>query len=328
MRRVHVLALGGTIAMTAPAGGGVVPRLGAEELLAGVPGLAQVAEVSTEQVLQVPSASLRPSDVVRLAERVEEVLGQGVHGVVVTQGTDTLEESAFLLDLLLERGPVVVTGAMRPPGSPGADGPANLAAAVRVACSPRARGLGVLVALDEQVHAAARVRKVRTFGPAAFASPGGGPLGWVVEGELHLLARPEPLPRVPRPAPETLDEVWVPVVPVGLGESPRHLEAVAAAGCDGFVLEAVGAGHVPADLVEPLAALASRLPVVLASRTGAGPVHTRTYGYRGSERELLEAGLVPAGWFDARRARVLLGTLIAAGVREGFEPWFSAARDA
>lgn len=323
--RVHVIALGGTIAMAGSAGLGVTPVLTANELVAAVPGLDSVADVEVEQLRQVPSSALLLNDVHDTARRIGEVLAGGADGVVVTQGTDTVEETAFLLDLLLPGpAPVVVTGAMRPSGAAGADGPANLLAAVQVAASPAARGLGVLAVFDDQVHAAARVRKSRASGPGAFTSPDTGPLGWVVEGELHLLVRPATRVSLPHVEESALAAVRVAIVTVPLGDDGGLLAAVGGLGYDGVVIEAMGAGHVPPHLVAPLAALAAEIPVVLASRTGAGLVHTATYGFHGAAPGLLAAGLIPAGWHDARKARLLLTLLLAAGTpREELPSWFS-----
>src|SRR5690606_17020411 len=232
-----------------------------------------------------------------------EVLAAGADGVVVTQGTDTVEETAFVLDLVLPGpAPVVVTGAMRPPGAAGADGPANLLAAVQVAADPAARGLGVLAVFDDQVHAAARVRKSRASGPGAFTSPDTGPLGWVAEGELHVLARPASSITVPPVEAAALAAVRVAIATVPLGDDGGLLAAVGGLGYDGVVIEAMGAGHGPPHLVAPLTALAAEIPVVLASRTGAGLIHTATYGFPGAAPDLVAAGLIPAGWHDARKA--------------------------
>ncbi|MFC7614216.1 asparaginase [Actinokineospora soli] len=182
MKRVAILAMGGTIAMVPAPDGGVVPALGAEDLVKALPGLD--VEVTARTVRTLPSPSVGFADLVDLADAVRAEIAAGVDGVVVTHGTDTIEETALFLDLTIPGDtPVVVTGAMRPPGSPGADGPANLYAAVKVATSADARGLGALVVMSDEVHGARFVRKGHTSSTGAFASPGFGPLGLVVEGE-------------------------------------------------------------------------------------------------------------------------------------------------
>jgi len=324
--RVDVVALGGTIAMSGSPAGGVVPHLTGADLVAAAPGLDAVADVHVEQLRQVPSSALTFADLHATAVRITELLADGADGVVVTQGTDTVEETAYFLDLVLPGPvPVVVTGAMRPPDAAGADGPANLLAAVQVAASPEARGSGVLVVFDERIHAAARVRKVRTSAPGAFASPDTGPLGWVVEGKVHLLARPVARLTVPRFDAAALAEVQVGLVPVPVGDDGRLVAAVGQLGYDGLVLESMGAGHVPPHLVAPLAALAAEIPVVLSSRAGAGPIHTSTYGFPGAGADLVAAGLIPAGWHDARKARVLLTLLLTADTpRDAVAEWFTS----
>ncbi|NLF04409.1 MAG: asparaginase [Actinomycetales bacterium] len=327
--RVHVLALGGTIAMTGELGPGVTPRLTAEDLLAATPGLDAVADVQAEQLRQLPSAALTRADLLATARRIIEVLDAGADAVVVTQGTDTIEETAFALDLVLPGPqPVVVTGAMRPANVAGADGPASLLAAVQVAASPAARGAGVLVVFDEQIHAASRVRKGRASSPGAFTSPDTGPLGWVVEGEVHVLAVPSRRRTVPDVDAALLERIRVGVLPVQLDDDGLLLDAVVGLdrdgrGFDALVVEAFGGGNVPPSLVGDLASLATRIPVVLTTRTGAGMVHTATYGYPGGGVDLVRAGLIPGGWLDARKARLLLTLLLAAGVgRDELAEWF------
>ncbi|NRN65829.1 Asparaginase/glutaminase [Kibdelosporangium sp. 4NS15] len=188
-----VFGLGGTIAMTASEGGGVVPALSADQLVAAVPGLADSGiTVEVQDFRRVPGASLTFDDLEELIEAIRRCLADGVDGVVVTQGTDTIEETAYLLDLSLGRSePVVVTGAMRNPTLAGADGPANLLAAVQVAASIPARDLGVLVVFADEIHAASRVRKTHSTSGFTFQSPTGGPLGYVVEGRPRIVNRPE-----------------------------------------------------------------------------------------------------------------------------------------
>jgi L-asparaginase len=245
---------------------------------------------------------------VALSRRIDELLATGVDGVVVTQGTDTLEECAYLLDLLHERPePVVVTGAMRPALVAGADGPANLLAALTVAADPGARGRGVLVAFADEIHAAARVRKAHTSSVTAFMSAAGGPVGRVVEGRAVFLGVAGHRVVLPRPAAGALPRVPLILAALGADEPDPALTA------DGLVVAAFGVGHVPQWWVPPLAELAARMPVVLASRTLAGPVLTETYGYPGSERDLHGRGLIPAGFLDPAKARILLLAVLAAG---------------
>lgn len=314
--RVTVFSLGGTIASTdagSPAAGGVTPQLGARELVGAVPQLQEVAELEAVAFRQTASGDLTLGDLVALAAEITQRFDQGVDGVVVTQGTDTIEETSFALDLLV-RGdrPVVVTGAMRNPTLAGPDGPANLLAAVQVAAAPGAAGLGTLVVVNDEVHAARFVRKTHTSSPATFRSVTAGPLGWVVEGRPRIAFRMAALAGVP----DRLPDGEVPAVALltsVLGDDSRLLAHVAASGYAGLVVEAFGGGHVPAPVVPALAELAARLPVVLASRTGGGEVLQHTYGFPGSERDLLSRGLVPAGFLDGRKARILLSLLLAAG---------------
>ncbi|MCV2488840.1 asparaginase [Geodermatophilus sp. YIM 151500] len=308
--RVAVASLGGTITMTAAsAGAGVTPSLQAADLVRSVPGLAEVAELTATTLRTEPGAWLTPPDVAAVAAWARE---QPVDGVVVVQGTDTIEETAYLLDLLWDRPePLVVTGAMRPPTAAGPDGPANVLAAAVVAADAAARDRGVLVVLDDDVHAAARVRKTDTVAAHAFTSVPFGPVGRVHERRVTFAAPAARWPALPAPRPDA--DPRVALLETHLGDRGDLLRSVADAGYDGIVLAGFGAGHLSAAAAEVVGEVAPRCPVVLASRTGAGPVLTGTYGFVGSERDLLARGAVPAGWLDGRKARLLLWALLAAG---------------
>lgn len=305
---VLVMTLGGTIAMAPAAEGGLSIALDAGELLSDLEG-ELAAPVEVEKVSAQPSSQLTLEAVIALAGRIaHRITDRRYAGVVVTQGTDTMEESAFALDLLLESPtPVVVTGAMRSPARPGSDAPANLVAAVATAASSAARGLGTLVVMNDEIHAARFVKKLHTASPAAFASAP-GPLGWVSEGRPRIALRPTARMRAPMP-----DVGWsgsVPLVAVGLGDDGAVLEEMLQRPADGLVIAALGAGHVPRRLVSPLAELASKIPVVLASRTGSGEVPRNVYDFPGSERDLLARGLVSGQWLDPWKCRVLLELLL------------------
>jgi L-asparaginase len=307
-RPVLVAGLGGTIAMTGRHG--VVPDLSAEQLVAAVPALDGLP-LEVRSLVTLPGATLTPADLIGLATLLGERLAAGAAGAVVTQGTDTIEETAYVLDLL-HHGPepIVVTGAMRNPTLAGADGPANLLAAVTVAASPHARDLGCLVVLGDQIHAAARVRKSHTSSPAAFTSPDGGPLGYVEEGRVRLVNRPA-TPRLHVPVP-ALPLPRVIVHTATLGDDGAILPLLAD-NADGLVIAGFGVGHVPACWLPHLEAAVQRIPVVLASRTGAGAVATATYAFPGSERDLIARGLIPSGALDPYKSRLLLQLTLAAG---------------
>lgn len=319
LQKVSIVALGGTIAMTRTGPGGAVPTLDGDALIAAVPELATAAEVSATSFMQVPGAHLTLEDVVALSREISRHVDAGAAGVVVTQGTDTIEEVAFALDLLLEmEAPVVVTGAMRNPTAPGADGPANLLAAVQVAASSEARGLGALVVFNDEIHAARYVQKTHTTSAATFASPLTGPLGWVIEGRVRIATRAPTQPRI------TLDDISAPpgIVPVALltaslGDDGRFIDEVERLGYGGLVYQAFGAGHVHLPVATKLKRLASAMPVVMASRTGSGETLRHTYGFKGSESDLLEGGLIGAGMLDGPKARILLSLLLTEGAHNG-----------
>ncbi|MFG1609523.1 asparaginase [Actinoplanes sp. NPDC049265] len=311
--RVAVASLGGTITMTsAPDGTAALPVLTATDLVSAVPGLSGAAEVTAHTIATIPGASLPVPTVLEALSWARRAVDDGARGAVIVQGTDTIDESAYLMDLYWDRdAPLVVTGAMRTARTAGADGPANILAATRVAVSPASRARGVLVVMNDEIHAASRVRKTRSSGLNAFRSTAFGPLGYLEETAVvygNSIRRIQPLP-----APGTNRHPRVALIGTHLDDDGALLDLVVASDYQGAVVAAFGAGHVSEQLAQAASrAVAASKPVVLASRTGAGTTFTRTYGFAGSESDLLRRGAVLAGWLDATKARLLLACLISA----------------
>lgn len=304
-RRVAVISLGGTIAMTAQTAGGATPTLSADDLVAAVPGLADTGiDVQVHDFRRLPGASLSFPDLLELAATIETLT---VDGVVVTQGTDTIEETAYLLDLVTAGAmPIVVTGAMRNASMAGADGPANVLAAIRTAASTEAQGMGCVVVFGEEIHAARWVRKTHATSPTAFTSYP-GPIGYVAEDRVRILARPSTAPTIASQGATA--SARTAVFTVGIGEDGTLLQ-VLGDHVDGLVVAAFGAGHVPMACVDALTDLAKRMPVILTTRTGSGPVLRETYGFPGSESDLLARGLISGSTLDPVKARILLHLLL------------------
>ncbi len=317
--KVLLIALGGTISMTRDASGAIVPALRGDDLVRAVPGIDRVAQVEAVSPMTKPGASLSVDDVLAVARLADQRLAADVDGVVVVQGTDTIEETAFLLDLAVQSDkPVVVTGAMRGAEATGADGPANILAATIVAASAESVGLGALVVLNDEIHAARFVQKSHTALPSAFTSPLAGPLGQVIEQRAHVRVRPAA--RV-RPSLATLrGDVPAALVTMSLGDDGRVLRELPRLGFGGVVLQGMGAGHVPAVVAPIVGDLVRQMPVVLATRVHTGPTFTRTYGFPGSETDLLARGAIGAGTLTGLKARLLLTLLL--GAKAGSDPIF------
>jgi len=312
-KHVHVLFTGGTISMKIdPGTGAAVPALSGGEIVSRVQGLRKEAHLTLEDYARLPGPHVTPQWMWRLRGRVALVLQDpSVDGVVVTHGTDTLEETAFLLDLTLDGAkPVVLCGAMRTVSEPGWDGPANLMAAVRAAVHPDSPGRGVLVTVGEEVHAAAEVTKWHTQSLASFRSPR-GPLGSVERGQIvyHRPAFHAPALRARR----IVSNVDLHVMATGVDDG--LIRASLARGARGLVLEATGAGNVPPAVLPGLrAALGAGVPVVVVSRCAEGPV-APVYGYEGGGRALREMGAILGSELPGPKARVKL--MVALGMSLG-----------
>ncbi len=307
-RRVLVLAAGGTIGMAGD--DGATPELDAAGLIQAAPGLAAQGNLDARTIANKPSAHLSLDEQLTICRAARDAARKGI-GVVVTHGTDTLEETAMLCDVLHDaEAPIVFTGAIRTASAPGADGPANLVDAVSVAASEAAAAMGVLVVFGGEIHHARAARKTDTTSLVAFSSPQTGPLGRVTEGHPIIWSR---VPRNPPLDPPDLN-VRVLVVPTGAGDDGSLARAALDTDPDGLVIGTLGAGHVTPDLLALWAEVAERMPVVAYCRPERGVVLNATYGYRGSERDLRETGIIPAGYLSPQAARMKLLACLASGL--------------
>ena len=301
---VHVLFTGGTISMRRdPVTGAALPALSGREIVARVPGLGREARLRLEDLARLPGPHVTPGWMWRLGRRVDRVLADpAVDGVVVTHGTDTLEETACLLDLTVASAkPVVLCGAMRTFSDPGWDGPANLTAAVRTAAHPDAGGRGTLVVVGEEIHAASRVRKRHTQRLDAFRSAL-GPVGVLDRGRVRFH---DPAVRAPVLRPRRLvTAVDLHLLAAGSDAAPLH--ASLARGARGLVLEGTGAGNVPPAVVPGIrAALRAGVPVVVVSRCPEGRV-APLYGFEGGGARLAAMGAILGGDLGGPKARIRL----------------------
>ena len=330
---VHIIATGGTIAGRADSAAATVGykagELTLDQLMASVPGLDQLANLSGEQLCNIDSKDMQEEIWLQLARRVEAAAARNnVDGIVITHGTDTMEETAFFLQLTVKTDkPVVLTGAMRPATAISADGPMNLRQAVQVAADRSAQGRGVLVVMNGQIDAAERVTKVNVNALQAFQSPGWGPAGVVVDENIFWkdfgLAgaaqknKPAALKRgsgtaenVTRAFPENklafsvkklaqLPKVRIIYGYVG-GDDELFVQAALQDGAKGLVYAACGNGSVPEKLTGVLKeTAASSVPVVIATRCGGGSVVL--------SKEMTEKnGFIAAGSLNPQKAKVLL----------------------
>ncbi|MFC7217104.1 asparaginase [Streptomyces polyrhachis] len=322
LKRIVLISTGGTIASRWQGSGYAADAAGAEVLAGSA--VPEGVRVEVVDLFNVNSSRMTTRRQLTLLRTVHEVLADpGVAGVVVTHGTDTLEETAFLLDLHHgDERPVVLTGAQQPYGTEGGDGPGNLCDALRTASSDTVRGLGVLVVFDGLVHAARGTLKAQTLAAEAFADPGAPPLGRVGFSRVDLYRRPlrpAPLP-LPRAvyAPDYAD-AELPRVDVLFHHTdgdPVLLRAALAAGARGLVLVGTGAGNATPEYAQAVAEAVGRgVPVALSTRVAAGPVAEMYTG--GGAVDLAAAGAVLGGTLRAGQLRIALVAALLADAQEG-----------
>jgi L-asparaginase len=304
--RVRLLAVGGTISCTPREGTqGVAAELTAADIASSVPGLSDIAEIDVGDVTTVASFAITVRDMRDLADAIERAFGEGCDGVVVTHGTDTIEETAYALALMLPRTRrVALTGAMRNPSLPGTDGPANLLAAFLVA-GRSDLALGPVVVMNDEIHTARFVTKLHATRISAIGSPGAGPVGEIVEQRVHVWYQPAYEDYLG--LPPALEGASVELVRIAVDPDPGPLRDVTARRPAGIVLEGTGGGHVPPSLLPALdEAIDARIPVIVATRCSSGRTLASTYGMPGGEVDLRRRGVIAAGLLSGQKARLRL----------------------
>ena len=308
-KKILVLHTGGTISMQADDSGAVVtsqdnPMNHVSNPLEGV-------EVHALDFFNLPSPHIKPKHMLALYQKIKEVADH-YDGFVITHGTDTLEETAYFLDTMeVPHKPIVLTGAMRSSNELGSDGVYNYLSALRVASDDKAADKGVLVVMNDEIHAAKYVTKTHTTNVSTFQTPTHGPLGLIMKHEILYFKTAEPRVRF------NLDKIQglVPIIPVYAGMTEELLDLLPVDQLDGLIIQAFGAGNVPKETAQKLNALIQEgLPIALVSRCFNG-IAEPVYAYEGGGVCLQNAGVFFVKELNAQKARLKLLIAINAGLR-------------
>ncbi|MEI4830460.1 asparaginase [Bacillus sp. FJAT-53711] len=304
MKKILVLHTGGTIAMEEDKETGVVQPGAQNPLLKFIPNLEEDIDLIVEDVFHLPSPHMTPNEMLQLQVMIDEkVKNDNVQGVVITHGTDTLEETAYFLDLTVQADvPIVVTGAMRSSNELGADGLYNFLSAVKVASSEEAKGKGVLVVLNDEIHCATNVTKTHTSNVATFQSPQYGPIGMVTKRGVVFH---QALVHYEKYAVTQITKNIV-ILKAYAGMDDTLLSAIEQLPVDGIIIEALGQGNLPPRTLPALQRLINKgIPVVLVSRCFNGIVQD-VYSYEGGGKHLKNMGIIFTYGLNAQKARIKL----------------------
>ncbi|NJP04486.1 MAG: asparaginase [Chloroflexaceae bacterium] len=320
MKRIVVLTTGvGIIVKQSPMVGGSIPSLKGDDFMALMP--REGVDLVFEEVGNRPGSHLTPTNALELSHYIESILlDPAVSGVVVTHGTDTLEETAYLLDLTIQSPkPVIVTGAMRPTNHQGYDGIINLTDAIRLAASDKAGNMGVLVLLNHEIHAASQVQCLYAQALQAFQSPESGPLGRIMMDQIRWYQRPLNRQYIPCARLEPMVEL----VRLTQGTDDRLLRCLNGLGLAGLVLEVFGSGRVPPWWLPAISeAIAQRTAIAITSRCMVGGLGDE-YGYVGAYHDLRRSGVLLVSNLNGMKTRIkLMVALGAARNNEELHRWF------
>lgn len=302
MKTILAIHTGGTISMSQNEQGEVVPN--AENPIAKEATILNGrVNLLTDELFNLPSPHVTPSVMLQLKERIDEAEANGVDGVVITHGTDTLEETAYFLDLTLPSTiPVVLTGAMRSSNEIGSDGLYNFQSAIMVAATDESRGKGALVVMNDEIHTARYVTKTHTTNVATFRTPTFGPIGVVAKGKAQYFQ--ELIRQATCPIDHVVDHVFL--IKAYAGMTGELFDALAEQPTQGLVIEGLGAGNLPPQTIPAVQRLLDQnVPIVLVSRCYNG-VAQDIYDYEGGGIELTKMGLILCQGLNGQKARIKL----------------------
>lgn len=307
-QKLLILHTGGTISMSEGADGKVSPST-KNPLLAALETLSHPAELHQEAIFNIPSPHITLGHWQQLKIRIEKAVHEEYFdGIVITHGTDTLEETAYFLDLSLSVNvPIAITGAMRSSNELGADGLINLQSAILVALCPQSCNKGVLVVMNDEIHNAKFVTKTHTTNVATFQTPTFGPCGLVTKNRVVYFQHLDNYERYPI---STIKKANIQIVKAYVGMDSFLLQQLAQSKCDGVVIEGFGAGNLPPSCLEGLNALVEAdIPVVLVSRAFNG-ITQDVYDYIGGGKQLKQKGIIFTTGLSGQKARIKLMVLL------------------
>ncbi len=303
MKNILVLHTGGTIAMKEDAQTGKVSPEKANPLVSASLKLPKDVQLTVEEIFNLPSPHITPKHMLQLKNRIQQAITENYTGIVITHGTDTLEETAFFLDTTIgDKLPIVITGAMRSSNEVGSDGLYNYESAIRVASCPDSIGKGVLVVMNDEIHSARYVTKTHTTNVATFRTPTLGPVGLITKSHIQFM---QMLVATKHLDVESVDGA-IPIIKAYAGMQSDLLDILAKGNLDGLVIEALGAGNLPPETLLPLQKMLARnIPIVLVSRCFNGLAEP-VYDYPGGGKELQQMGIIFCNNLNSQKARIKL----------------------
>ncbi len=305
MRNILIVFTGGTFSMKIDEETkAAIPYFHGEELIKLIPEAKNLANISIYEFGNYPGPHITPQLMLELSKEVKKIISdENIDGIIITHGTDTLEETAYFLDLVIKtEKPIVVIGAMKTSSEPDWDGPRNLLDAIHIINNPNSRGLGVLVCLNGEINAASEVTKTHTEDVETFRSLDFGALGFVERGKVIFNRLPRKLEKFET---ENINPN-VDLIKVYAGMDEKFFRFAADSGAEGIVVEAMGVGNVPPKAFEGIKyAVEKNIPVILVSRCPAGET-LDIYGYPGAGKWLKKIGVIFAEYLNGQKARIKL----------------------